>query len=89
MHGEGLHLAAAADGQADVALGAIAHASVLTAFAAKKSAHPFKHGAHYQLGEFRLFSSYHCSRYNTNTGVLTPEMFRDVFKAVRAFVDGK
>jgi uracil-DNA glycosylase len=31
-----------------------------------------------------LFDSYHCSRYNTNTGVLTPEMFRDVFRNVRA-----
>jgi uracil-DNA glycosylase len=34
-----------------------------------------------------LFSSYHCSRYNTNTGVLTPEMFRDVFAKLRAFLD--
>ncbi|MBS0534582.1 MAG: uracil-DNA glycosylase [Proteobacteria bacterium] len=73
--------------RAIVALGAIAHASVLTSFAAKKSAHPFKHGAHYQLGAFRLFSSYHCSRYNTNTGVLTPDMFRAVFKSVRDYID--
>ncbi|MBS0247890.1 MAG: uracil-DNA glycosylase [Proteobacteria bacterium] len=73
--------------RAIVALGAIAHASVLTAFAAKKSAHPFKHGAHYQISEYRLFSSYHCSRYNTNTGVLTPEMFRKVFKEVRGYLD--
>jgi hypothetical protein len=34
-----------------------------------------------------LFDSYHCSRYNTNTGVLTPEMFREVFAAVRAYLD--
>lgn len=73
--------------RAIVALGAIAHASVLTTFAAKKSAHPFKHGAHYQLGDYRLFSSYHCSRYNTNTGVLTPEMFRGVFQSVRGYLD--
>ena len=34
-----------------------------------------------------LFDSYHCSRYNTNTGVLTPDMFRGVFAAVRAYLD--
>jgi uracil-DNA glycosylase len=34
-----------------------------------------------------LFCSYHCSRYNTNTGVLTPEMFRDIFAKVRAYLD--
>ena len=70
-----------------VALGKIAHDSVVTAFGAKKSAAPFKHGGKNMLGEVALFSSYHCSRYNTNTGVLTPEMFRDVFEKVRAFLD--
>jgi len=35
----------------------------------------------------RLFDSYHCSRYNTNTGVLTPEMFRAVFAQARAYLD--
>jgi uracil-DNA glycosylase len=34
-----------------------------------------------------LFSSYHCSRYNTNTRVLTPDMFRSVFAEVRAYLD--
>ncbi len=42
---------------------------------------------HENLGELALFSSYHCSRYNTNTGVLTPAMFRDVFTKVRAYLD--
>jgi uracil-DNA glycosylase family 4 len=70
-----------------VALGQIAHNSVLSAFAAKKSASPFKHGGRHPVGHVTLFSSYHCSRYNTNTGVLTPEMFRDVFKAVRNYLD--
>ena len=69
-----------------VALGRIAHDSVVTAFGAKKSATPFKHRAKNMLGELALFSSYHCSRYNTNTGVLTPEMFRDVFASVRAYL---
>jgi uracil-DNA glycosylase family 4 len=80
--------------RAIVALGAIAHASVLTAFAAKKSAHPFKHGGQYDLPfadgrNIAFFSSYHCSRYNTNTGVLTTAMFRDVFVKVRDFLDNR
>jgi uracil-DNA glycosylase family 4 len=70
-----------------VVLGRIAHDSVVTAFGAKKSAMPFKHGAKNMLGSLALFSSYHCSRYNTNTGVLTPEMFRDVFASVRAYLE--
>jgi len=73
--------------RAIVALGQIAHNSVLSAFAAKKSASPFKHGGRSPVGHVTLFSSYHCSRYNTNTGVLTPEMFRAVFKEVRRFLN--
>jgi len=73
--------------QAMVALGQIAHNSVLSAFAAKKSATPFKHAGRSPVGHITLFSSYHCSRYNTNTGVLTPEMFRAVFRDVRQFLD--
>jgi len=70
-----------------VALGKIAHDSVVTAFGAKKSTTPFKHGGQHALGSLTLFSSYHCSRYNTNTGVLTPEMFRNVFEKVRGYLD--
>jgi uracil-DNA glycosylase len=40
------------------------------------------------MGEFNLFDSYHCSRYNTNTGRLTTEMFHNVFTGVRAALDG-
>jgi len=69
-----------------VALGRIAHDSAVTALGAKKSAAPFKHGGSHTLRDFTLFSSYHCSRYNTNTGVLTPEMFRNVFQSVRHFL---
>ena len=39
------------------------------------------------IGGYAFFSSYHCSRYNTNTGVLTPEMFRKVFEDVRAYLE--
>jgi len=70
-----------------VALGKIAHDSVVTALGARKSAIPFKHGGKHALGALTLFSSYHCSRYNTNTGVLTPDMFRKVFLSVRAYLD--
>jgi uracil-DNA glycosylase len=70
-----------------VALGHVAHNSVVTALGAKKSATPFKHGGKNTLGSLALFSSYHCSRYNTNTGVLTPEMFRDVFAKVRSYLN--
>jgi uracil-DNA glycosylase family 4 len=74
--------------QAIVALGRIAHDSTVTALGAKRSAAPFGHGRTAEVAAVTLFSSYHCSRYNTNTGVLTPTMFRDVFAAVRAHLDG-
>jgi uracil-DNA glycosylase family 4 len=70
-----------------VALGRISHDSAVTALGAKKTAHAFKHGGAHKIGVFTLFSSYHCSRYNTNTGVLTPDMFRAVFKSVRAHLE--
>ena len=50
----------------------------------KRSAAPFAHGAvHTVRTGLTLFDSYHCSRYNTNTGVLTEAMFRSVFDAIR------
>jgi len=73
--------------RAILALGNIAHASVVAAFGAKKSAVPFKHGGWHKLDYLTLFASYHCSRLNTNTGVLTPDMFRKVFADVRAYLD--
>ena len=71
-----------------VALGRVAHDSVCRALGIKLSAAPFAHGATHPIGHGMLFDSYHCSRYNTNTGVLTPDMFRNVFRAVRAHLDG-
>jgi uracil-DNA glycosylase family 4 len=79
-----------------VALGRVAHESVVRAFGMKASAIPFAHGAEHVLKGFEpdplraplaLFDSYHCSRYNTNTGVLTPQMFRAVFASVRKRLD--
>jgi uracil-DNA glycosylase len=66
-----------------VTLGRIAHDSTVRALSAKTSAAPFSHGGLAKIGDLTLFSSYHCSRYNTNTGVLTPQMFRAVFASVR------
>ena len=70
--------------RAVVALGRVAHESMLRVLGLRNSAAPFAHGAMHQAGALRLYDSYHCSRYNTNTRVLTPEMFRSVFAKVRA-----
>jgi uracil-DNA glycosylase family 4 len=67
-----------------VALGKIAHDSVVVALGSRMSRHKFGHGMIHDFERVRLFDSYHCSRYNTNTGVLTPDMFREVFSNVRA-----
>ena len=77
--------------EAIMALGRIAHDSTLAALAARRAAFPFAHGAVHDLSaaagrDLRLFDSFHCSRYNTNTGRLTPAMFRAVVAAIRAHV---
>ncbi len=71
-----------------VALGRVAHESTLGALSARKSDFPFKHGARHAVRPtLTLFDSYHCSRYNTNTRVLTSDMFRAVFAEVRRHLD--
>jgi uracil-DNA glycosylase len=67
-----------------VALGQIAHGAVLSALGHRKSAVAFRHGALHHLPDGRLLAdSYHCSRYNTNTGRLTTAMFEAVFAELR------
>jgi len=73
--------------RAIVALGRIAHESTVKALGLRNAAAPFGHGAVHAAGTLRLYDSYHCSRYNTNTRVLTPDMFRSVFARVRADLD--
>jgi uracil-DNA glycosylase family 4 len=73
--------------RAIIALGRIAHDSVLKPLKLKASQAPFGHGAVHQAGALKLYDSYHCSRYNTNTGVLTADMFRSVFAKVKADLD--
>lgn len=70
--------------RAIVALGRVAHESMLKTLGLRAATAPFAHGAVHDAGHVRLYDSYHCSRYNTNTRVLTPEMFRSVFARVRA-----
>lgn len=74
-----------------VTLGGIAHEACLRALDLRPRAAPFAHGAVADLisgaRHLRMVSSYHCSRYNTNTGVLTAAMFESVFSGVRQFLD--
>jgi len=74
-----------------VALGRIAHDSVLRAHGLRLAQFPFAHGVVHAPsgGAPVIVDSYHCSRYNTNTGVLTAQLFRDVFVTVRNLLDAK
>jgi uracil-DNA glycosylase family 4 len=80
-------LAAVAPGGVVVALGAIAHVAVLRALCLTASKFRFAHGAEHDLPGHRfLLDSYHCSRLNTNTGRLTPGMFRRIFTRARHLI---
>ena len=81
-------MAALPELRAIVCLGRISHDSVLRALGVRLAAHPFAHGARHEIGGLSVFDSYHCSRYNTNTGRLTAEMFEAVFTEVRALLEG-
>ncbi len=69
-----------------LSLGLISHNSTLKTLGQKLSAHKFGHGAQHDIGTITLIDSYHCSRYNTNTGRLTVEMFEDIFKKITAML---
>jgi uracil-DNA glycosylase family 4 len=75
--------------EAILTLGSIAHQSTVRALGERVAAHPFKHGGQSRIGDLTLFSSYHCSRYNTNTGVLTTEMFVNVFDEIAGFLGSR
>lgn len=72
--------------EAILTLGTIAHQSTVRALGGRVAAHPFSHGGRQQIGRLTVFSSYHCSRYNTNTGRLTEEMFVSVFSEIADFL---
>jgi len=66
-----------------LALGRVAHEAIVATFELKKSAYPFIHGAKHPLPNGTMLTdSYHCSRYNLNTGRLTTEMFESVFNTL-------
>jgi len=70
-----------------LSLGQISHFSTTAALGVRRKEHPFAHGAKGKAANILLFSSYHCSRYNTNTRVLTPEMFAGVMAEAKAAAD--
>ncbi|MBS28418.1 MAG: uracil-DNA glycosylase [Alphaproteobacteria bacterium] len=74
-----------------LALGGLAHKATLATLGYTQSAFKFGHGAMHSVerdgAHLLLANSYHCSRYNTNTGRLTTQMFEDVFTAVRTHLD--
>ncbi len=70
-----------------LALGGIAHKAVIRALRLRQTDYPFSHGTIHRLdARLQLLDSYHCSRYNTNTGRLTAEMFREIFTKARDLV---
>lgn len=80
-------IAAMANVRTIVSLGLVSHNAVLKTLGFKQSAFKFAHGAQHDLGNdlgngLMLADSYHCSRYNTNTGRLTAQMFEDVFSSL-------
>ncbi len=67
-----------------LALGTIAHDAVLQAYKLKRKDYPFAHGRQHRLeAGVHLLDSYHCSRYNTQTKRLTPEMFDRIVREAR------
>ncbi len=73
--------------RAILTLGKIAHDSTARAFGVRVASVPFGHNRQHQMGEYTVFSSYHCSRYNTNTGRLSEQMFENVFENIRTFLN--
>lgn len=71
-----------------VTLGDVSRRNVLRALGLKASAGVGGHGSEFQAGPYTVINSYHCSRLNTNTGRLTPQMFEDIFVRVRTLLDG-
>lgn len=75
------------DGAVVMALGGIAHRAIVKARGFRQVDFKFAHAATHELGKIRLIDSYHCSRYNTNTGRLTDDMFDAVFARARELLE--
>lgn len=80
-------LAALPEGSIVMALGGIAHRAIVKAVGVRQADHKFAHAALHDLQDFRVLDSYHCSRYNTNTGRLTEAMFDGIFAQARELLD--
>ena len=75
------------EGSVVMALGGIAHRAIIKAMGLRQADYKFAHAARHDLGAFAMLDSYHCSRYNTNTGRLTEPMFDAVFAEARKLLD--
>ena len=71
-----------------VTLGDVSRRNVLKTLGFPASAAPPGHGVEARIGDYVLLNSYHCSRLNTNTGRLTPAMFREIFERARVLIEG-
>jgi uracil-DNA glycosylase family 4 len=71
-----------------VTLGDVARRNLMRALGLPASAGIPGHGAEFKAGPYQVINSYHCSRLNTNTGRLTPEMFEAIFRRARSLLDG-
>ena len=81
-------LASLQPGSLVLALGGIAHRAIIKALGQRQADFIFGHAAEHDVDErFTLMDSYHCSRYNTNTRRLTPEMFQAVFARIKQYLD--
>ncbi len=85
----GSELAELSEDSVILALGGIAHRAIISALNLKQKDHPFGHGNEHDLANGgTLVDSYHCSRYNTQTGRLTEDMFNAVFARISSLLAG-
>ncbi len=70
-----------------ITLGKISHDSTARSLGVRVASVPFAHNREHEMDRYTVLSSYHCSRYNTNTGRLTEAMFHDVFRTAREIVN--
>ena len=85
-----LELDAMPPGSVILALGTVAHRSIIAALGLVQKGYLFAHAAEHELPQNRvLLDSYHCSRYNTQTKRLTASMFHQVFKRARTLIDDR
>ena len=80
-------LATMAENSVVLALGGIAHRAIIKARGLRQADYKFAHAAVYDLDGLQMLDSYHCSRYNTNTGRLTNAMFEGIFAQARELLD--